>query len=164
MMLAPMAQDEDELEAFLTEQLEAIADELFERVYGLQQKLWLRADCPWCKRLRVLGRPELPCPICDQILRSQELDDEPVHLGEQAHPRTRKNTARVRVFVDYQVAPTPRIKGKRHGTGATRAEWQCRLTMDLPIPTNMADVAAFGDELSDRFRDEVHAQPFITMR
>lgn len=61
----------DDLETFLVECLESIADELFARVYRPRQQIWTSASCPWCRRLREIGMEDVDCPVCEQIERAR---------------------------------------------------------------------------------------------
>lgn len=63
----------DPLEEWLVEQLEALTDELFSRVYRPVQRPWNEDDCPWHRRLRESGMTDADCPICTQIGRSRRV-------------------------------------------------------------------------------------------
>ena len=60
----------DPLEVWLTEQLEALVDELFDRCYRPEQRRWSQARCPWHRRLRAIGL-DARCPLCEQIQRTR---------------------------------------------------------------------------------------------
>ncbi len=62
-----------EVDQFLVEQLEALTDELWSRrvTRGGEGKAWDPAQCPWCRRLGEIGMPELDCPLCVQVARSE---------------------------------------------------------------------------------------------
>jgi rubrerythrin len=74
---ASRAETPEGIEEFLREQLEAIADELFARIYRPRQSLWKSEQCPWCRRLREINS-DAPCPICSQIRRSRRARREEV--------------------------------------------------------------------------------------
>jgi len=61
----------DPVEEWLVEQITYLTDEYFHRVLRPQQRIWVKAACPWCRRLRELHMSHLHCPMCLQIKRSR---------------------------------------------------------------------------------------------
>ena len=123
----------------------------------------MSSECPWCTRLREMGRPDLPCPMCLHLARL-EADDEGPHLipAEPIYKPDHRRSAEVRIQVDFPVGVTFRQKGKQHGVGADRRQWECRLTMASPPPTDQETRTTFGAELARRFISEARERPFHT--
>ena len=164
-VLALEASVETEEESWLREQLEALTDELWDRHYRPQQRLWLRADCPWCKRIKAARMSsDIPCPICTQLDRSQQDEGETIAAPFPIYEPDHRTTATLRITLDYAVAPTRREKGRQHGVGAERARWETELNMVSPIPTSQDTVAPFAVELANRFKRELRELPLRTMR
>lgn len=72
--IAPVPVDPaDPFDEWLVEQIEALVDERFARVFRLAQRPWTEDDCPWHRRLKEIGMEDAPCPVCTQIARSRKV-------------------------------------------------------------------------------------------
>jgi hypothetical protein len=70
-VLAETGIEADPVEEWLLDQIAYLVDEYLERVLRPQQRMWTRAACPFCRRLRELRLSHIPCPACRQIKRSR---------------------------------------------------------------------------------------------
>jgi hypothetical protein len=70
-VLAEASVQADPVEEWLVEQLTYLADEYFHRVLRPQQRIWVRAACPWCRRMAEANLSHVRCPVCRQIKRSR---------------------------------------------------------------------------------------------
>ena len=61
----------EDIREFRLEQLLTLVDECYSDQYDTQLRLWLLNDCPWCRRLRKMKKPNLDCPVCAQMRRSE---------------------------------------------------------------------------------------------
>jgi hypothetical protein len=72
-------------------------------------------------------------------------------------------SASVYLIVNYRVGPTPREKGRAHGSGADRREWHAEITMQESAPTSLMEAGAFANEISRQFLVKLRERPFVTM-
>jgi hypothetical protein len=155
-------------ESFVREQFDAIVDLYWDLLYRDKQRAWTPEECPWHKRLEASGRDGASCPMCAQVNRAQDSQDdegETLKLRRPVYSPEHKKAALVRVIVDYITRPTFREKGTQHGQGPQRSQWQCRITMANPVPTSSTNGALdpFAVELATQFRQKVREAPFLTM-
>lgn len=96
----------------------------------------------------------------------QRTDQERPAPREPVYRPDHLNSAVTRIIVNYPMpSEEERTRnGLPYAKEAVRMEWECELVMASTIPDSAISLEPFAAEAFERFKREVRARPFLTMR